>query len=501
MAATITFGNQQPTYKWSPDYESTSGPEAYEFARSVGLTLDPWQRWVLNDALAELPGSSRWANNEVGVIVGRQNGKGSIIEARELAGLFVFGEKFIMHSAHEFKTAGDAFRRMTTIVEMCPDLDRRVVAVARSKGQEGITFKVDGRRVRLNYFARSSGSGRGFTGTDCVILDEAMILDDGPIAAMLPTMAAAPNWQVFYTASAGDRRLRTESRVLGRIRRRGYRQEPGLVFYEWAAHLTHQPDCPDGCTLDDPKSVATLAKTNPTMNIERLDGSHGIRQDFLEQMRRSMAEWDFNREFLGVGDYPSDDGWNLFSEEQWSGLFDPFAIDAGAPRPFTVGIESTWDRSSTAISIASVRPDGKWHWELIHVAAGTSWVLDFCRALRAKKPVAFTIDPKGPSATLIDDLENARLKVHKVTLAQYASACARMLSIITETGEAIHLGQDTLKSAAERIEKRDLGGGQFAWQRDNTTGDVSPFLSLTMAVVGHVALGRSGKRRPMVGVA
>ena len=54
----------------------------------------------------------KWAAFETALIVPRQNGKGSILEARELAGLFLFGEQLILHSAHEFKTAQEAFRRV-----------------------------------------------------------------------------------------------------------------------------------------------------------------------------------------------------------------------------------------------------------------------------------------------------------------------------------------------------------------------------------------------------
>jgi hypothetical protein len=36
-----------------------------------------------------------WAAFTVGLMVSRQNGKGSILEARELAGLFLLGERFL----------------------------------------------------------------------------------------------------------------------------------------------------------------------------------------------------------------------------------------------------------------------------------------------------------------------------------------------------------------------------------------------------------------------
>ena len=90
---------------------SSSGAEAVELAASVGLILDPWQCLVLDGMLGERTDGS-WAAFESAVICPRQNGKNAILETRELAGLFLFGEELIIASAHEFKTAQESFRRV-----------------------------------------------------------------------------------------------------------------------------------------------------------------------------------------------------------------------------------------------------------------------------------------------------------------------------------------------------------------------------------------------------
>src|SRR5690606_42159086 len=70
------------------------------------LFRSEWQRYVLEHSLGERE-DGRWCAFEVAVVVPRQNGKNVIIEARELAGLFLWGEKVIIHSAHQVKTARD----------------------------------------------------------------------------------------------------------------------------------------------------------------------------------------------------------------------------------------------------------------------------------------------------------------------------------------------------------------------------------------------------------
>ena len=96
-----------------PKARSSAGTEAVELAASAGLILDDWQRFALECALGE-DRDGRWAAFEVGLVVPRQNGKGSILEARELAGLFLFGEQLILHSAHEFKALDTMTPILTT---------------------------------------------------------------------------------------------------------------------------------------------------------------------------------------------------------------------------------------------------------------------------------------------------------------------------------------------------------------------------------------------------
>jgi phage terminase large subunit-like protein len=91
------LGAQRPRICSLPESESSAGREAVELARMAGLVLDPWEEFVLASALGERQ-DGQWAAFEVGLVVSRQNGKGAILEARELAGLFLLGERLLIHS-------------------------------------------------------------------------------------------------------------------------------------------------------------------------------------------------------------------------------------------------------------------------------------------------------------------------------------------------------------------------------------------------------------------
>lgn len=199
-----------------PAAVSTAGPEAIELAASAGLVLDPWQCDVLNGAMGE-DADGLWAAMEVAVIVPRQNGKGGILEARELHGLFLDDScELITHTAHRFDTCQEHFRRLRNLIEQTPDLMSRVKKIREANGDEGIEL-VDGSRIQFK--ARSKGSGRGFSG-DLVVLDEAFWLQE--LGSLLPTLSARANPQVWYTSSAPL--PRAESDILRRICRRGREQ-------------------------------------------------------------------------------------------------------------------------------------------------------------------------------------------------------------------------------------------------------------------------------------
>ncbi|MET9942815.1 hypothetical protein [Streptomyces halstedii] len=337
----------------APPYTSTAGQEAVELAAHAGLMLDNWQQFALHVGLGERQGGA-WSAFEVAVNVPRQNGKGGIIEARELWGLFVGGERLILHSAHEFKTSIEAFRRIVALVTNCDSLRKRVKAIRRTTGEEAIEL-LNGQRLR--FLARSGGSGRGFTG-NCNILDEDMILGDDAMGALMPTMAAVKDPQVWYFGSAG---IGSPSQQLARLRRRALAAvelgvpDPSLAYMEWSID-PHLRECPPGCTdHDDPLSPLSVAKANPALGY-RLTLEH------TERERLTMSDEIFARERLGVGDYPSDgeDAWRVIDEDVWraladgtSSMSDPvaFALDTTARRRTdrvcptkmrTVSSSSTW---------------------------------------------------------------------------------------------------------------------------------------------------------------
>ncbi|WP_327047277.1 hypothetical protein OG320_05130 [Microbispora sp. NBC_01189] len=504
------IGRQEPTHMSVPPYEATSGPEVVELAEMAGLFLDDWQQLILCHGLGERA-DGKWSAFEVAEILSRQNGKNAVFEARELGGLFLLGEELIIHTAHEFKTSAEAFRRVESCVSNTDQFRRRIARIDRTRGEEGIELRptptiitgAGGRSVRrsrtarLRFLARSKGSGRGFSG-DCVILDEAYELGDDHMSALLPTLSARPNPQLWYGSSAG---MKT-SVQLGRIWHRGRRAvksgvpDPSLAYFEWAAQLC-TPKCPKDCTKhDDPADPEVWAKTNPGLGIR-------ITVDYITREHATMARQGFARERLGVGDYPDEGtGWAVIPQSAWEPLADPASRPEGTVA-FSADINP--ERTHGAIGVAGRRPDGLLHAGItvnadgvVDHRPGTGWMVARLVELNTKwSPCAVVIDPNSPAASLIPDLEAAGVTVVQPTTREYAQGCGQLYDAVVPPPEAEgweaglrHLGQQSVSAALAGAAKRDLGDGAWAWARKGLAVDISPLVAITLAAWGHATRAR-----------
>lgn len=450
--STVLSAGQPPAHQSVPPAKTSAGREAIELAASAGLVLDPWQELVLEGALGERPNGT-WAGLEVGLVVPRQNGKGSILEARELAGLFLFGERLILHSAHEFKTAGEAFLRLLMLIEGAPDFDRRVQRVRTSHGEEAIEL-IGGQRLR--FVARSTGSGRGFSG-DTVILDEAYNLPSTAVSALLPTMAARPNPQLWYTSSAPL--PRKESDALRRLVRRG-REGQGrrLAYFEW-------------CGRQEGDYRERLAQANPALGIR-------ITEEFVDTERGAMDESDFERERLGIfPDVIEPTMPPAIAEDAWRGCVDPksTAID-----PVVLAVEVSNDRAWSTIAAAGVSTRGGIHVEVIDRRAGTGWVVDrLARLAERHRPAAIRCNPAGPAGSLIDEAAQHGVEITSVNARELAQACGAAYDEVTERKGWRHLDQPDLNAAVVGATKRPVGD---AWVFDRRSAvDISPLLAVAVA--------------------
>lgn len=491
----VQLGVQRPRIEAVPPARSSAGEEAVELAARAGLHLDPWQQYVLDRALGE-GDDGRWAAFEVGLLVARQNGKGSILEARELAGLFLFGERLIIHSAHLFETSMEHFLRILQLIEATPELDRRVKRVSRAHGEEGIQLKSG---QRLKFKTRTKGGGRGLSG-DLVVLDEAMELPDAAMSALMPTLSARPNPQLWYAGSAVDQTVHGHGVVLARVRERGMSgDDPSLAYLEWSVDPDVYNAAPE-TVASDPEA---WAQANPGLGI-RISG------EYVANEQRSLDPRGFATERLTVGDWPdvSEGADQVIAASTWRRLADPTSTLDGQ---VAFAVDTTPERDWTAIVAGGVRADGRKHVEITGDAdgldhrPGTRWVVPrLLELIERWQPCAVMIDSRSPAASLIPELEQAGVKVTsgppdpdhllvKATTADMVQACGGFFDAAT-SDLLRHLGQEQLGRALASAKRRSLGDA-WAWAR-KSGGDISPLVAATLASHAHTLYGHQQAATP-----
>lgn len=445
------LGVQRPRLLRLPPLKTSSaGAEAAELAEGAGLFLDPWQRWVLDEALAERD-DGQWAAFECLLIVPRQNGKGGVLEALELAALFLHDVQLVVHSAHQFKTAREHFLRMQRLVRASDDLFSKVDHIWTGAGAEEIGLR---NGARLTFVARSRGAARGFSG-DLIVLDEAYQLPVEAVDAMIPALSAMPNPQVWYTSSAPH----VDSHVLHAKRRQGLDGSNDRLFYaEWG----NEADV-------DINDRDAWAEANPALGIR-------ITEEFIENEQSALSPEGFARERLGV---PSEEDFSagVFGPGRWAACGD---VGSQVEGTVALALDVAPDMAFSSFAAAGYRADGLAHGELVDRHPGTGWVVARAVELHGRWQVPVAVDPKGPVAGLIPDLADAGVEVFELADGQVPKACARLQEKVLD-GTFRHVDQRPLNDAAYGAAIRVVGDS-WRWSRVSSRVDISPLMAVTVAL-------------------
>lgn len=487
-------GLVEPAHSWVPPRFDTYGPQVADLAALAGLEPDPEQQLIL-DAIFAVDERDRLTAFEVAVVVGRQNMKTAVFKMAALGWLYITDQRLVVWSAHEFRTAQEAFRDMDQLISGNRHLARRLKAVHRGNGDEAIEL-VDDRR--LVFKTRTKGGGRGLSG-DKVILDEGFALQPMHMGALLPTLSARPDPQVVYGSSAGL----MESGVLRGIRDRG---RPGgerrLAYFEWCAPpskeacaegeaCTHALDV-KGCGCDNEEFWQVA---NPAIGGR-------ITLDYVRSERRALPPGEFARERMGWWDDPIG-GETPIKAEAWAACLDE---ESGPQGAVALAVDISPDRSMSTIAVAGRRADGLMHVELVEHRQGTGWVVARLMELaQTWSPVALVLDPAGPAGSLEKKLLEKGFstektlpaggrRLHMMGTREYAQACGALCDDVAN-GEFRHIGQVELDTAVEGVRTRPLADS-WAWSRPKSGAPISPLVAITLARHGFATYGVTEKPAP-----
>lgn len=473
------LGAQRPRICSVPAaFSPGAGAEAIELAQLAGLELDEWQKFVLTSSLGERE-DGRWSAPNVGLVCPRQNGKNAILEARELAGLFLFGEEVLIHSAHEQATASEQFRRVLALIDNTPELRKRMLRPIRGKGSEAIELR-SGQRILFK--SRTGGSIRGFS-VDLVVFDEAYNLPETAISAMVPTRSVRPTTQIWYTSSAVDQEKHPHGTALARQRGRGIAGSSKIAYFEWSV----EGDDPGAVPPDVAGDPVAWAMANPTYGIRLSEEAVANEYD------GDMGPREFAVERLGIGDWPRSDGDNrIIPRAEWMACADesPHSMESPA-----FAVDSDPQHRWSSIAVAATRPDGAAHIEIVERQPGVDWLAEACADIQESNSRAvFVVDERGPVSPLIAELERAGVRVLLADTRAYVWACVQFVDAVRTRSIRFIPPEADLDDAMAGATARPVGDS-WAWSRKNSTVDISPLVASTLAFWG---LKFGPKPRPRV---
>ena len=450
----------------APNARANSWEDVSDLAATLGIPLDEWQDQALEAASGERS-DGRWASKFVGISAPRQNGKSQLIVARALAGVLLFGEKMIIISAHETDTAREVWKRLIDVVEANPTLEARVTGRMDAINREFLAFGKGAERQTIKLKARRRNGVRGFS-ADCLLLDEAQILDKGAWGSIVPTMSARPNPQIwlFGTPPTDD----DDPFAFSRVRESAISKKARHTWLEWAA-------APD----DDFDSPAVWAKANPAFGIR-------ISEEACADDRAAMDDQQFAEERLGI--WRVDSHLAVFTAAEWKSLGSDGPANGVKPKALAVDMSH-----SRQISIAACwhTEDGGLFAEQVWAGTGTTEAAEWLHS-RAGFRMPIVIDAASPAASMIPGLKAARMKIVTTQAADMAKACGLVYDMVKD-GTLRHGdgdGQDSLTAAVAGARKRPIrDAGGWGWDRRDETVNIAPLVAVTLAVFGASSVRRS----------
>jgi phage terminase large subunit-like protein len=440
------------------------GPAVAELAASIGLSLLPWQRQVVDVALELDPVSRLPSYREVRLTVPRQSGKSTLLAA-------VLGQRSLgwggpqrcSYTAQDRLAAREKWEEHVLLLERSPL--RSLFTVRRSNGSESIRWR-NGSRWVVTAAMETSGHGQVL---DLAVVDEAWSQpDDHLVQSFRPAMMTRESAQLWIVSTAGTEqstflRDRVED---GRIRATDG-QTSGCAYFEWSA--------PDDADADDP---TTWWSCMPALG-------HTVTEETVRADRDSMDSAEFARGYLNRW---AGAGSPVLDTTAWRACADVGSKFFSTP---SFAVDVTPERSAASIAVAGWRSDGRIHVELVDHRPGVGWAADRIRELD-RKWHGWPVVLDGPAVSLQTELDLLGVPVEVTSTAEYASACAQFFDSVVDRTVA-HLDQPALGQAVAAARKRPLGDA-WAWAR-KAGGDVSPLVAATLA---RWQLARNGHGNPQI---
>lgn len=431
---------------------STGWTQVCDRCRDLGIGFDGWQQGAGKLILGKAA-DGRYAATVggVGMSLPRQVGKTYLVGGMVFALAIDTPGLTVIWTSHHARTAAETFLAMQGFAKRAK-IQPYVEAVYRGSGDEEIRFRNE---ARILFGARERGFGRGFAGVDILVCDEAQILTDKALDNMLATMNTSANALPLFMGtppvptdpSEAFRRMRADA-LAG--------ESDDSVWIECGA----DEEC-------DPDDRVQWAKANPSY-------PHRTPVTSMLRLRRKLTLDSWMREGLGVWD---SDGPGVLPG--WGRLY----LADEPPPPTAIGISASMDAAYGSIASADLWPDGRVNLSAVDRRPGTAWLVAEVKRIQDERSCAVVVDEKCPDGTLIGALQDARVDVTVMKLADLVEACSELVNRVREATVS-HQHTTELDAAVEVADWRDVGDGRKVFGRKKSSGPIDMLEAAVAAMWG-----------------
>ncbi|VXB25248.1 Putative phage terminase, large subunit [Arthrobacter sp. 9V] len=483
----------KPLRKLTP--KTSLGFDVIRFASVIlGLELFPWQKWLLIHAL-ELNKDGTYRFRKLCILVGRQNGKTTLLTVLCLYWLYVDSGAFpehvkprdflILGTAQDLDTAQEAWDRTNAYCDPDPEneagiptLQSKTLKPVLGNGKTSIRLK-SGAKYRVKAANRKGGRGKSAAR---VLMDELREQQNFDAwSSVTKTMNAIFNSQLWGISNAGDaksvvlRHLRdialesvnewdkyVETGIQS-VEEYANKNDLTLGLFEWSA--------PDGCKKDDPEAIA---QANPSLG-------YTIEWETILSDLKTDPEFVFRTEVLCQ--WVTAAVFTYIDPLAWASQCD-LESEIAPNSPVVIGVDTSADRSMTYVSVAGFREDGNRHVETVAQRAGMMWAPEAIKKIADKAGTTdVAVQAKGtPAIEFIEPLEKLGLNVIQVGGSELGSSAGQFKDHV-EAGTVFHRSQPVLDMAISGGVTKTLGNMQV-WDRIGSLVDVASVISANYALYG-----------------
>lgn len=424
-------------------------------AEILDIELMPWQEFLLREGCVRR--NKRFRYRTLLAIVARQNGKSLLSAIRILGGMALFGERFILGTAH---TRQVAFEVWQLVYDLADTAGLKLDRLRRATGME--EFYVEGARYKLA--TGSTGGARGLSGVDLVVMDELRQMTAWEAyAALDKTRRIRSDSQVWAITTEGDlsSTVLNKLQALGRDAIEAKQAESPIGYFEWSA--------PAHLAASDP---VAWKYANPALGYT-LD-EETVRAEFLTDPPAVFEVEVLCRKVSQIR------GWVESSE--WDACTSPerFPID----KPFVLALDAVPELRHVSI-VAGALDDGFHYLELIETFTGPKALTYAESRLEALldrwKPAGCVTLAKSPIEPSVARIAGVYDCAHLVVRpADWAKACRAFYASV-RSRQIRHPGGQAISSALAAT-KRGPDGLVTQVHRINDASDNDAAIAAVLAL-------------------